>query len=355
MPSVLLPAVTGRDPLGARALVRAFRSALDGHDLRASSAGPIRASLSDEGRQADAVVLAGCDLFSGKGFAAATAAALTSPLDSSFPRSVNRPRRPLALVGVSAGGPLTASERWAARRLVRRADLVLLSDDESASCLAGAGVPAPIRVAADPAWMSLSPAASGPSSGQSVVVALDASAARGVQTELFLGLRELALHGVRVDLLPWTGLGTADFALAEELFAEIRSAGGLAEIVPPAMDLTGAAEAMAESGAVVAMRYRAIHAAAAAGVPVVGIAVETRIRGLACRLHQTWLPPAGFRESLAPSVLRAADSAGPSPAAVKEEVARAEAGLALLRLVLERGDVETTDLEGVPLAPDPWL
>ena len=355
MPSVLLPGVSGRDPLGERALLGAFRSALEGHELVASPESPVRATLSAQGRHADAVVLAGCDLFAAPSYGPAMAAALTSPVDGSRARGSNGFRRPLALVGVSAGLPIRRSERWAARRLVRRADLVLLSDDDSAFRLAGAGVPAPMRVAADPAWLSLAPAASGLLSTRSVLVALDANVEPSVQLELFLGLNELGAHGVRIDLLPWAGMGTADSAFAERLALDLRGHGRTANIVAPAGDLAGATESMSEAGAVVALRYRAIHAAAAAGVPVVGIAVEARIRALARRLGQASLPAAEFGASLASAVLQAADSSGPSPAVVKEEVARAEAGLALLRLVLERGDLETADLEGLPLAPDPWL
>jgi polysaccharide pyruvyl transferase WcaK-like protein len=354
MPSVLLPGVTGRDPLGARAMLDALRSALNGHDLHVSPASPVRASLSSVGRQADAVVLAGCDLTAGATFLPAMAA-LTSPLQGLFGRSVDGGRRPLALVGVTSAVPVTVTQRWAARRLVRRADLVLLSDDDSASRLAGAGVPAPIRVAADPAWVSLSPAASGPVSARSVLVALDSGSPVSVQAELLIGLQELSRLGFKVELLPWAGAASADFAMAERLRRDLRGEGCTVEIVPPAADLMAAAGYMAEAAAVVAMRYRSIHAAAAAGVPVVGIAVEARIRALARRLGQASLPPNGFGASLASSVVRAAESAAPSPAVVKEEVARAEAGLALLRLVLERGDVETTDLEGLPLAPYPWL
>jgi len=355
MPSVLLPGVNGRDPVSERALVGAFRSALEGHELVESPAGPVRASLSALGRHADAVVLAGCDLFAGTSYGPAMAAALTSPVHGPVTKGSNRFRRPLALVGVSAGVPMRPSERWAARRLVRRADLVLLSDGDSASRLAGAGVPSPMRVAADPAWLSLVPASSGPVSTRSVLVALDANVEQSVKLELFLGLNELGAQGVRVDLLPWAGLGTSDFAFAERLALDLRAQGRLADIIPPAGDLAGVTESMAEPGAVVALRYRAIHAAAAAGVPVVGIAVENRIRALTRRLGQVCLPRAEFGASLASTVLNAADSSAPSPAVVKEEVARAEAGLALLRLVLEHGDLETADLEGLPLAPDPWL
>jgi polysaccharide pyruvyl transferase WcaK-like protein len=283
------------------------------------------------------------------------AAALTSPVAGPFTRGEKGLRRPLALVGVSAGVPMRSTERWAARRLVRRADLVLLSDDDSASRLAGAGVPAPMRVAADPAWLSLVPAAPGPGSTRSVLVALDASVKPSVQLDLFLGLNQLGPQGVKVHLLPWAGWGTADFAFAERLALDLGGQGGLVDIVPPAEDLAGMTELMSEAGVVVALRYRAIHAAAAAGVPVVGIAVETRIRALTRRLGQVSLPAEEFGASLASTVLDAADSSAPSPAVVKEEVARAEAGLALLRLVLERGDLETADLEGLPLAPDPWL
>ena len=61
-------------------------------------------------------------------------------------------RKPLALVGVGAGALPGRSARTLTRAIVRRADLLVLRDEESAGVLADAGAPTPFRVGADAAW-----------------------------------------------------------------------------------------------------------------------------------------------------------------------------------------------------------
>ena len=66
----------------------------------------------------------------------------------------------VALVGVGAGDLRGRQARALARWLVRRVDLLVLRDEESASALAGVGAPAPFWIGADPAW-ALRPAMTG--------------------------------------------------------------------------------------------------------------------------------------------------------------------------------------------------
>jgi polysaccharide pyruvyl transferase WcaK-like protein len=351
LPTVLLPYMDGRDPLGEQALEWAFRAALPGYEPLPSADGPLRAALSSPGLEADAMVIAGRELCSPDRRTPLGAAAV--PAVGSV-KSLFGGQKVFALVGVSAGTTSRLSDRWVARQLVKRADLVLLSDSDSATSLAHAGVPVPLRVSSDPAWMALGAVNSSYGPGHSVLVVLDGTAGPWIEAGLTIGLAELIRAGVDVCLLPWSLPLDRQFAerLSQRLSA-IRS--GSVELLPVATDLPQVAEHMSEALAVVSLRYRALQAAAAAGAPAVAIPVESRIEALAGRLGQICLFPAELGGSLLAAVRRAAETAAPSPALVKEEVARAEAGLALLRLVLEKGDLDTADLEGLPLAPQAWL
>lgn len=353
MPGVLLPCVDGRDPIGELALERSFRSALPGFDLIPYSDSLLRAPFSPEGRGADAVVIAGCQLF-GAGTGRSLGAAFLQGM--SVAAALVGEERPFALVGVSAGASMFRPERWAARQLVRRSQLVLLSDDDSANALALAGAPSPLRVSADPVWVELSSISSGSGTGRSVLVILDGRVDPSVESGLTIGLGEVVRRGLDVSLLPWASADSTERSAAERLairLSEIRA--GSAELLAGAGDLPDVCEQASDAMTVVTLRYRGLQAAAAAGVPAIGIAVEPRIESLAKRLGQLWLSPDNLAGSLSQTVARAICTPAPSPSAVKEEVTRAEAGLSLLRLVLERGDLDAAELESVPLAPRPWL
>src|SRR5919197_621127 len=172
MPSVLLAGAFGQRNPGDEALLAAFVRALDGWDVLATSAEPL-ATAAQHGvtalpaarpvavaralARADAVVFAGGTTFKllkpasgrprhdllARGLAAAALARAA--------------RKPLALVGVGVGDLRTRRARALARAVVRRADLLVLRDEESATLLAEAGAPAPFRVGADPAWTLLEP------------------------------------------------------------------------------------------------------------------------------------------------------------------------------------------------------
>ena len=119
--------------------------------------------------------------------------------------------------------------------------------------------------------------------------------------------------------------------------------------------LPEAAERMAGARLVLALRYRALHAAAAAGVPAAGVAVESRIEALAARLGQAVIRPDELARGLSCLVSRT-DQAGAAGAdLVAEEVARARAGLNLMRLVLDPTEVGADELNCLPLVPVPWL
>lgn len=400
MPSVLLAGLSPSDPAGSRAVRDAVRHALPNHHVRDLSA-IASTRLWAAARQSAGVVVAGAAL--GPRLHPGPALALLA----------GTVRRPLSFVGVSAP-PLDAALAGAAARwALAGASLLLPADDRSVAHLAQAGVPTPMRVTADPAWLALAgdgaqdPAAVAPPAyaghpdgrdgadhpsrhrprGESVVVVVDGRVAAPVDLALLRALITVARTGRRVRLLPWAGshsglrpghtrpsssspsitgpgdILSPDQTLAAKLARAVDGVvpGGAAE-EPAPLSLSEAAALMADAHAVVAMRHRALHAAAAAGVPAVAVAVTTatgtadpRLTALARRLDQPVLEAEDLVTALPVTLERLAPASAAVPEVVAEEMARARAGLRLLRLVLEPDAVPPAAVENLPLVPVPWL
>jgi polysaccharide pyruvyl transferase WcaK-like protein len=268
--------------------------------------------------------------------------------------------RPLAMVGVGAGALPTAPARSLARRLVRRADLLVLRDDESAEALTGAGAPTPFRVGSDPAWtlfedapLDDAPAAGPRGTGVLVVLSHHAGGPR-LAARLAEGLAPVVAAGVPLILQPFQvgTRGEDDLELGRAVRDRL---GGAPELVVPPADLREARDAARAVGAVVALRFHAAIAAAAAGTPFVAYAHEPKLAAVGRRLRQPVVDAALPAAAIGEAALTAL--AGPPPAApaIKAEVARAEEGFRLLHLVLTRGRGRPADdVSGLPLAPQPW-
>lgn len=335
MPSVLLGGLSGSDPAGSRAVRDAVRLGLPNHEVR-----DLPAPLGQKGslaatRRSAGVVVAGAGL---------------TPATAAVGALAKLAGRPLALLGVGSG-PIEGRV-WAAavRGTVGHADLMLLGDVQSAGHLAAAGVPTPMRVGADPAWLSLGLARGHDVRDDSVAVALDGRVGLAVEHNLADALATVAGAGRRVRLVPWAGADSLDGAMAHRLATVI---GPGAAVEPAPTSLQEAASLLADAHAVVALRYRAVHPAAAAGVPVIGVATDPRIAALAHRLGQSALAPDELAVQL-PIALERAER-GPAPATVREEMLRAESGLRLLRLILEPEAVGADEVDHLPLVPVPWL
>jgi polysaccharide pyruvyl transferase WcaK-like protein len=264
-------------------------------------------------------------------------------------------RKPLALVGVGAAPLHGASARGLARTIVRAADLLILRDEESAAHLAEIGAPTPIRVGADAAWTLLPGETRGLTpcfTGGPVVVALSHLAGeRDVGAGLAAGLQPLVDAGIPVRLDPWQMDGDAE--LAADVAARL---GGRALIGAPPSDLRAAREEMTGARLVIAQRFHALVAAASAGVPVLAVAHEPKLSGLARRLGQPTVAPDAPPQTFAGAVLGALDAAPAAPALVARERAAAEDGFRLLRVLLARGrSEEAADVEGLALRPEEWL
>jgi polysaccharide pyruvyl transferase WcaK-like protein len=127
-------------------------------------------------------------------------------------------------------------------------------------------------------------------------------------------------------------------------------------VLPPPGDLIDAREGFASARAVVALRFHAVPAAAAAGVPVLAYAHEPKLTGAARRLGQPAVSPADPPARLAGAVLDLLDAAPPSAEAVELERSRAEESFRLLRVLLARGrSDEAVEVDGLDLRPEEWL
>ena len=283
----------------------------------------------------------------------------------------------MALVGVGAGDLPRPLARRLARLVAASADLLVVRDEESARLLVDAGVPAPLWVGADPAWTLLREQPPDLTLRRDhVVVALSHLAGgRELPAQLAQALAPVADAGLRVHLQPWQIAraggrpGGDDLDLARRVAARL---GGAAEVVPCPSDLHAARADMSGARVVVGLRFHALLAAASVGVPFVALAHEAKLAGLARRLGQPAV--ATLDGQLADAVLAQADAEAAPSAVVARQIAAADEGFRLLRLLLGRGvggadrpaagdpsarpalepalDMDTTPLS---LEPAPWL
>lgn len=368
MRSVVLIGSRAADPAGSAAVRHALHRALPNHDLvePSGSAGPRLGTV-------DGVVVAGP---SPEDVAAALArGALVA----------SRQRVPLACVGLPAG-PGGRVRRSMVRAASARAQLFLAADGTAASWFRAAGVPGPIRVAADPAWLALDrtlvpagapaparpgprngtagppgaaglPAADGAGRGDDVTVVVDGRLSPQAERALAAGLVTLARAGRPIRLVPWGGPGSPDPGAASRLLLAVLGAvpGGATKTAAPAT-LAEAAETFSQAYAVVTTRHRAAQAAAAAGTPVVGIGTDPTVTATVKLLGQPVVhPDDDLSESLPVTVERLGAAPPPVGQTVAAQTRRAEAALRLLRLVIEPDAVAAADIDPLPMEPAPWL
>jgi polysaccharide pyruvyl transferase WcaK-like protein len=267
---------------------------------------------------------------------------------------------PVALMGVGAAPLPTRRARALTRAIVNRADLLVLRDADSARLLADAGAPSPFRVGADAAWTRVDPPAAPTARGDAVIVALSHLAGGpGLAARLALVLAPLQRSGLRLRLQPWQVIdgdrAADDLALARAVAAQLPAP---AEIVPPPATLDDARDLFAGARLVVALRFHALVAAAAAGVPAIAYAHEAKLAALGTRLGQPVVQPAGMAEDVGRAMLAAIED-GTEPAsahAVARERERSRTGMALLRLLLSGGrGSETGAVSGLDLVPTGWI
>jgi polysaccharide pyruvyl transferase WcaK-like protein len=152
-----------------------------------------------------------------------------------------------------------------------------------------------------------------------------------------------------VRIQPWqTGRSDADAAFAEALRARV---GPRSDVMAAPLDLAAASASFAGDRLVVALRFHAAVAAAAAGTPFLAVAHEPKLGGLARRLGQPALPAHAPSAIVRHAIDLALDHPPAPRAAVRGQQAAAEEAMALLRLLVHRGRLsDPSELAGLPLS-----
>jgi polysaccharide pyruvyl transferase WcaK-like protein len=339
----------GWEPLVVTARPSETADRLGVHAVSATAAATARAAP-----RCDALVVGGGTLFKELHPASGRAPGSLLRRAAGLAGAFHARRRPVALIGVGADDIANPTTRRLARSIARRADLLVVRDPQSAALLATMGVPSPLRVGADLAWLSLPDAPAGPPPDREAPIGVAVSHLAGddaLTDRLAAGLAPLVAGGQRIEVEPWQGsprLG-ADARCAARLAARL---GDGVIVVPPPTDIV---EAMARAGrrrAVIAQRFHAAIAAAAAGTPFVAVAHEPKLAALAARMGQPAVAVDAPADEVAAAVGRALVAGGPQPAARAIERRRASATVDLLGLVLgSHGD--TAGLVDLDLVPEP--
>ena len=370
MAEILLLGAFGQRNPGDEALCRALCRALPDHDVVIASGDP-EATRAEHGRRAvpatpravsaalrtaDAAIVGGGTLF--KALHPSSGRRPTALLrNTAMLVTLARARRvPVALVGVGAAELRGSAARRLARHIARRADLLVLRDEESAAVLTDAGVEPPFWIGADPGWLLFAdtdpdatpivrarPVARQSERPPRVTVAVSHLASgpggdpAGLEQGLAEALGKLAADGWRVRLQPWqTGAAGGALGVAERLRARVPQA----EIVDPPNDLLDAAAQFADDDLVVAMRFHALVAAGAARRRVVAVAHEPKLAGLARRLEQIAVPPDAPAAVIASAFEWARTHEPPPASAVARQIELANHTIALLRVLIAPNRLE---------------
>jgi len=265
-----------------------------------------------------------------------------------------------AMIGVAAG-PLTSKrDAFLARRLMIGSALAVVDEPESAEVLVSAGVPSPIRVGADLAWLELQEPPVEPepeldgiggdldheklwfamtrpgvdAAGGEAVVARDLA---DVQESL---ADRLGVADPGVLIQAWRGgsASGADLESAAEIATELRQRNIRVRILPPPLSLAEVKDAMSRVVLCMTGHPHALMAAAAAGVGVLAWPADPA--DAAARTMSDWLavPTLSGAPGSAPALVRTALArAGETLPVVREQIATAGEVVDLLRVLLTDG------------------
>jgi polysaccharide pyruvyl transferase WcaK-like protein len=261
--------------------------------------------------------------------------------------------RPVCMVGVGAGDLSDSASRALTRATARQASLLVLRDDASARALAKVGVPAPIRVGADPAWTLLDRVPTAPQHREDTIVVVPSrwaiATAPGVLGSLAAAIQPALDSGLGVCIQPWEADGTGEDVRWSERLA--RCLVGAVRVAEVPQDLSEAAQSLASARLVISARFHALLAAAAAGAPLLAVANEHKQAAIASRLGQPWVPADAEPSVMQATVAAALHGQPAARAAVQGEIASAEETFGLLRLVLSGGAVPPETVSGLRLEP----
>ncbi len=375
MPIALLAGAFGQGNLGDDALLQAFVNALPEWHLRVTTSDPAAAeqvgcepvparrpaAVAAAARASDAILVGGGTVFKALHPSSGRRPLALLANTSALVAVSSALHRPVAMVGVGADRLHGRRARALSRFIVKHADLLVLRDEESAAEMFCSDIPGPFRIGADPAWTLVVPPDRVPAVHDGAVRVVPSHLANGADgwsgmvDRLTDTVGRLLAMGLAVELQAWQHQAGSsdgdDRAITDTLVDRL---GPSVEVVPTPRSMHSAVESMIGTGTVLSFRFHALIAAAAAGVPTVAVTHEAKLGALARRLEQRAAPVDFEPALLATQVANALEAAGPAPAAIKEQIARAEEGFLLLRVLLGGGRSEESDsLGALPLAPAP--
>lgn len=342
--------------LAAEALPTALREALPDYSVRpvdslattptgASTVRSLR-RMSRSFRAADALVLAG-PLNAGPNATKRDQAALRNAFVLTC--AARATGVPVAVIGASIDSVPGSIAGRTLRQLARMAGLVIVRDRHSARALVKAGVPAPVRVGPDPAWVLLADSPNPQTERPRAVVAGEGRALRSDDLRTIIsGLQPAADDGLTVQVQPWEpGPRWASYPRSHPT-----SLPGPVEWLREPSSLRSAASAFTDAQLVVATDYPALMAAAAAQVRTVAVsrdpALVAAAHDLGIRAMGLSVPPARLQGEVR-AALDADDPVSGDVAAARIDGARS--GLSLLRMVVSRGHDEPVSVAGLQLEP----
>lgn len=254
--------------------------------------------------------------------------------------------KPTALAGVGFPEVRGRLQMKAARTLLRRSSMTIVSDLASTEQLESIGAPTPVWVGADLSWLSLSPFEPVERDDSVLIVAGSRGDARPPKAIGHLSTA-LARQGMNVRVQPWrSGHGGKGSFLHGPDGVEVLDA--------PA-SLAEAQNSLSHTGAALVAPSRALATAATAATPTVAFPENRASADLARSLNQPIVGPEQTPASVAEALEAALSGVpGPNPAAVERHRRRAEVTLSMLRLVLAGGRIgEPVDDARLLLAPAP--
>jgi len=264
-----------------------------------------------------------------------------------------------AMIGVAAGPLGTKRDAFLARRLMIGSALAVVDEPESAEILVSVGVPSPIRVGADLAWLELQEPPTEPaldSDGWSAAdheklwfamtrPGVDAAGGGAAVAREVASVHEALAERLGVDdpgvlIQAWRG-GTAsgaDLESAAEIAAELQRRNIRSRILPPPLSLSEVKDAMSRVVLCLTGHPHALMAAAAAGVGVLAWPADPT--DPTARTMSDWLSVpslTGVPGSVPALVQAALARAGETLPVVREQIATAGEVVDLLRVLLTDG------------------
>jgi len=266
------------------------------------------------------------------------------------------------MIGVAAGPLTSRRDAFLARRLMITSALAVLDEPGSAELMVDAGVPSPVRVGAHLAWLELQEPPDQPERAERTERPSDdrPGSADAAPHDLWFAMTRsgvqarggaeavadqlAAVQSALADRLRaaepgvWVQGWRAGVASGDDLEAVAEVAAALGErgvpsrVVPPAMTLHEARDAISKAALCVTGHPHALMAASAAGVPLIAWPHSPASRTLA-----EWLAVPTLPAAATPTVQAAFERAGATLPVVRQQIATAGEVVDLLRVLLSDG------------------